>query len=141
VGSFILAQLAAWDTGWLVEAPTSVSRYEWDMRSTIQNLLLAYPAAAFYIWSPHPVALRIASWTACQAYDWRNPPIIHVYKAALQRVVAAAASKSPSTPPKYLDTSFITQPMWDYTWDWARSGVSVSDARAFYIAATLLDMF
>jgi hypothetical protein len=140
--SFILVQIAAWDTGWLPEAPTSVSLYERNMLKTIQNLQLAYPSAALYVWSPHPVPLGLSAWINCPAYDWRNPPIIDAYKAALQRVVAAAAaSASLSNLPKYLDTSFITQPMWDYTWDWAHSGVSVSDARALFIAATLLQVF
>jgi hypothetical protein len=51
------------------------------------------------------------------------------------------AYPSPSNPPKYLDTSFITQPMWDYTADFSHSSVVVSNARALFIAATSVNVF
>jgi hypothetical protein len=139
--SFILVQVAAWDAGWLPEAPTSVSLYERNMRKTIQNLQLAYPSAPLYVWSPHSNLMGLTSWEFCPRGDWRDAPLIDAYKAALQRAVVATAAVSPSNPPQYLDTSFITGPMWDYTWDAAHSSAAVSDARALFIAATLLNVF
>jgi hypothetical protein len=139
--SFILVQIAVWDAGWLEESPTSVSLYEQNMLKTIQNLQLTYPSAALYIWSPHSMSMALTSWQDCPLGDWRHAPLIDVYKAALQRVVAATASASPANPPKYLDTSFITRPMWEYTWDYSHSSAHISDARALFISATLLDVF
>jgi hypothetical protein len=46
-----------------------------------------------------------------------------------------------SNPAKYVDASFITMPLWDFTTEWSHSGDSVSEARALFIAATLLDVF
>jgi hypothetical protein len=139
--SFILVQIAAWDAAMIDEVPTGVSLYERDMLTTIQTLQLVFPSAALFVWSPHPMALGASIWEVCPNDDWRNPPLIDAYREALQRVVAAAATVSPSNPPKYLDTSFISEPLWDFTSDWSHSGASVSDARALFIAATLLDVF
>jgi hypothetical protein len=136
--SYVLIQIASWDAGWLNESPLGISLYEQNMLKTIQNFQLVFPSAALYVWSPHSTALGLANWI-CPQGDWRSPPLIDAYKTALQRVVAAAAS--PLNPTKYLDTSFITQPLWDYTCDWSHSAASVSDARALFIAATLLDVF
>jgi hypothetical protein len=105
------------------------------------KLTAGIPFCSIVRWSLHPTALTFVNWYLCPNQDLRNPAFIDVYNAALQRVVAAAASAAPSNPPKYLDTSFITRPMWDYTSDSSHSSTAVSDARALYFAATLLDVF
>jgi hypothetical protein len=124
--SFIVVQIAHWDGGMLTWAPAPVSLYEQNMLKTVQRL--------------HSCALGLINWV-CPHADWRNPPFTDAYKKALQRVVAVASSTSSSNPPKYVDASFITLPLWDFTTDWSHSGDSVSDTRVLFVAATLLEVF
>jgi hypothetical protein len=139
--SVIVTQNAHWDASNYGNYPTAVSRYERSMWKTVQNLQETFPAAQIFVWSPHSMALGTYLWFKCPNKDWRNPPLIDFYKAALQRVVAKTAAASPSNPPVYLDTTFMVKPMWDYALDWSHSSYKVGRVRTLYIAAMILDAF
>jgi hypothetical protein len=79
------------------------------------------------------------TWRLCPTEDWRNPALIDQYNGALQRVARVAASESGSSPPpEYLDTSFITRPMWDSPPDWYHFQNEVGRIQSIFIAATIL---
>jgi hypothetical protein len=137
--SVVVTQNAHWDASNYGNYPTAVSRYERSMWKTVQNLRKTFPAARIFVWSPHSMALGTYLYLQCPSKDWRNPPLIDFYKAALQRVVAKFAAESPANPPQYLDTTFIVKPMWDYALDWSHSSYKVGRVRTLFIAATILD--
>jgi hypothetical protein len=137
----VVTQNAHWDASNYGFFPTAVSFYERNMWKTMQNLRETFPAARIFVWSPHSMALGVYLYLQCPNKDWRNPPLIDFYKAALQRAVAKIAAESPSNPPQYLDTTFIVKPMWDYALDWSHSSFKVGRVRSLYIAAMILGAF
>jgi hypothetical protein len=139
--SVIITSNAHWDASNWGNPPVPVSRYERNMWKTLQNLQETFPAARIFVWSPHPCSFGPYLLMKCPSKDWRNAPYIAFYTAALQRVVAKMAAASPSKHPLYLDTTFITKPMWDYALDFAHTSSKVDSVRALYIAATILDVF
>jgi hypothetical protein len=62
------------------------------------------------------------------------------YNAALRRVVHAAASENSSSLSEfeYLDTSFLTVPMWDSPPDFGHFENEAGRIRSIFIAAKLL---
>jgi hypothetical protein len=139
--SVIVTQIAHWDASFHVVVPTAVTVYEHNMWRTVQNLQQTFPAARIFVWSPHSMALGTMIWDKCPHEDWRNPALIDFYQTALQRVVAKTAAASPSNPPVYLDTTFISKPMWDSAHDWSHLSGRVALAQTLFIAATILDVF
>jgi hypothetical protein len=78
-------------------------------------------------------------WRRCPAKDWRNAALVDQYNAAVLRVVDAASEGTLSLfPPEYLDTSFITKPMWDSPPDWCHFENEVGRIQSIFIAAKLL---
>jgi hypothetical protein len=139
--SVVVTQIAHWDASSRVVVPTPVAVYEHNMWRTVQNLQQTFPAARIFVWSPHSNSLGTMIWDKCPHEDWRNPALIDFYREALQRVVAKTAAASPSNPPVYLDTTFISKPMWDSAHDWRHFSGKVALAQTLFIAATILDVF
>jgi hypothetical protein len=162
--SFLVIQIAHWDASYFGGYPTGVSLYERNIFKTIfktcrwhfRILESLYGARIPWHWEhvsfcslptiPLPLLPLTVDmcapgiWLNCPHMDWRNPALIDFYKEALQRAVAAAAARS-SPPPVYLDTSFITAPMWDFALDYSHSDVRVTRARSLFIAESLLGAF
>jgi hypothetical protein len=139
--------IGAWDAGWPGGNPTPVVAYEDDMNNTMKNLQLTYPMARWYVWNIHYMPLGYRVWGHCPADEWRHPPFIDEYNAALQRIVTAwntknqhflVLSPSSSKPLQYLDTSFIVTPQWDSPEDWYHYKNNVGRTEALYIAAIIL---
>ncbi|CAJ1935048.1 unnamed protein product [Cylindrotheca closterium] len=90
----------------------------------------------------------------CLAGDWRTPTVMTAYSEIIreqvhnlnERILQEAA---PTTTDKkqyqkdpqiqFLDTRFITYPMWDSSYDWYHLSDQVAKVEAQYIAATILD--
>jgi len=66
--------------------------------------------------------------------DWRSPTVIEGYNYALKNIVA----NSNSTRVKFVDTNFITFPVWDMTYDFYHLGSKVAAVEALYIAFKVL---
>jgi hypothetical protein len=62
------------------------------------------------------------------------------YNAALRRVVSVAASDESLSSPEYLDSSFITKPMWDSPPDWGHFKNEAGRVQSVFIAAKVLDI-
>jgi hypothetical protein len=71
---------------------------------------------------------------ACQPKDWRSPTVIDSYNYILEKLVLDMNNSRV----RYLDTLFITKPVWDSAYDWCHLHHNVSLVEASYIAHALL---
>jgi len=70
----------------------------------------------------------------CQPTDWRSPTVIDSYNMILKKIV----SNVDNSRLDYLDTTFITKPLWDSSHDWNHLPHKVSSVEALFIAYVLL---
>jgi hypothetical protein len=70
----------------------------------------------------------------CPPIDWRSPTVIDSYNFILEKLVLNVNNSRVG----YLDTTFITKPVWDSSYDWCHLPHSVSLVEASYIAHVLL---
>lgn len=70
--------------------------------------------------------------THCPVWDFRSPPIVERYNALVKEVCE-------EMDVGFLDTEFITRPMWDSAEDWNHPNENVQIVEAQYIAG-LLDL-
>jgi hypothetical protein len=141
--------MGAWDAGWPENRPTTVSEYEADFLATVWAIQRAFPAAQVYIWNCHLFTLINYLYNPCPMNEWRTPVLIDSYNRALARVVNHLNHRAKehwgstsSLPPraKYLDTEFITRPMWDSPPDWIHFANEVGRVESLYIAAVVLEL-
>ena len=90
----------------------------------------------FFMRSIHhnPISDRIGSCQDGRPMDWRSPTVVEGYNAVLQILVDISNDSNI----EYLDTSFITYPVWDMTLDWCHHTTQVSKVEALYIAFKVL---
>jgi hypothetical protein len=79
-----------------------------------------------------------AIYASCPPRDFRNPALMDEYNLAMRRVVSSLSNRSP--PPLFLDSDFITKPMWDSPGDWYHFENEAGRIEAIYIAATVLEV-
>ena len=72
--------------------------------------------------------------SACPPTDWRSPVVIDSYNSILKDIVRDVNNSRVS----FLDTRFITNPVWDSAPDWCHLHSKVSTVEAFYIASQVL---
>ncbi len=70
----------------------------------------------------------------CPPTDWRSPTVIDSYNFIIEELV----SKLNNSRVSYLDTTFITKPLWDSSHDWCHLSRKVSSVESLYIAYVLL---
>ena len=66
--------------------------------------------------------------------DWRSPTVMDAYNYLVEKV----ASDSNDTRIHYIDTRFITDPLWDTAYDWNHVALRVSQVETLYIASEVL---
>mmetsp|Transcript_31203 Transcript_31203/g.67452 ORF Transcript_31203/g.67452 Transcript_31203/m.67452 type:complete len:531 (+) Transcript_31203:93-1685(+) len=70
----------------------------------------------------------------CGPGDWRSPTAIDAYNYIIEKVV----HESNHSRVHFVDTRFITDPLWDTAYDWNHIAPRVSQAEAAYIALKVL---
>ena len=70
----------------------------------------------------------------CPPTDWRSPTVIDSYNFIMEELVL----KLYNSRVGYLDTTFITKPLWDSSHDWCHLSPKVSSVESLYIAYALL---
>lgn len=73
----------------------------------------------------------------CPPKDWRSPTVMDGYTYLVRKMVADV-NKTDTI--QYIDTSFITTPLWDISRDWNHLPRLVSDVEARYVLAAALGM-
>jgi len=77
----------------------------------------------------------IGDWiSSCPPQDWRSTTVIDGYNFVLEKIVSG--SNHPRV--HLIDTRFITEPLWDATYDWCHLAPRVSQVEAIYIASKVL---
>lgn len=79
--------------------------------------------------SIHRVPIRQLS-AICPPKDWRSPTVMDGYSYLVRKAVADI---NRTDIIRYIDTSFITSPLWDMSHDWNHLPRMVSDIEAMYI--------
>ncbi|KAL3943191.1 MAG: hypothetical protein SGBAC_002720 [Bacillariaceae sp.] len=83
----------------------------------------------------------------CLAGDWRTPTVMTAYTEIIreqvnnlnQKIQNRTVEHQKDPQIKFLDTRFITYPMWDSSYDWYHLSDQVAEVEALYLAATILD--
>jgi hypothetical protein len=70
----------------------------------------------------------------CGPKDWRSPTVIDAYNHIIEKVVQDSNHRRV----QFLDTRFITNPLWDTAYDWNHVAPLVSQHEAAYIALRVL---
>lgn len=135
--------VAQWPGSLMQGAPYSFDRYSAEMRRIVRV------AASFaettddevkvYLRSAHHIPIGDAS-GACPMRDWRSPVVMDGYTQIIEKAVQEAKgdeSISGGEHVEFLDTRFITSPMWDNAFDWIHLPPQVSDVEALFIATVL----
>jgi hypothetical protein len=148
----VVVGIGTWDASFQSSLPTLLGKYKELMALTLNNMHVAYPVASIYVWNVHYHPISTILWGKCPASDWRHPPLIAQYNAALQHIVkqqvlttspvlgtSSTSVSSPPLPPlQYLNTSFILIPQWDSPPDWSHFENIVGSTEALYITAVIL---
>lgn len=115
--------------------PYSLKQWRDEMTSVVTNeeIFKIDGEIKLYLRSIHhnPIGDMIGK---CQPTDWRSPTVIDSYNFILENLVLDANNSRVD----YLDTTFITKPVWDTAYDWCHLPLKVSSVEALYIAYVLL---
>ena len=115
--------------------PYSLKQWRDEMTSVVTNeeIFKIDGKIKLYLRSIHhnPIGDMIGK---CQPTDWRSPTVIDSYNFILEKLVLDANNSRVD----YLDTTFITKPVWDTAYDWCHLPLKVSSVEALYIAYVLL---
>ena len=65
--------------------------------------------------------------------EWTSTTVIRSYNNILEKVVA----ENNDDLVEYIDTSFITFPLWDASWDWNNLPPEISIPEATYIVSRI----
>ncbi|KAL3942418.1 MAG: hypothetical protein SGBAC_003377 [Bacillariaceae sp.] len=137
-----------WPASHKSNPPYSFERYLSEMRRIAQLAQdTSEPSFQLYLRSMHhmPIGDRAS---ACPPTDWRTPAVANAYNYLLEQAVqeaGRATTKSSSSllassksKVHFLDTLFITHPMWDVAYDLYHLPRKVADLEALYIASIVL---
>ena len=84
--------------------------------------------------------MPIGDWVGkCKPRDWRSPTVIDSYNYILKKIVLDTKRLFKRSRVEYVDTTFITKPVWDTAYDWCHLAHRVSSVEASYIAHTILN--
>eukprot|EP00980_Cylindrotheca_fusiformis_P022405 scaffold9278_cov170-Cylindrotheca_fusiformis.AAC.6 len=122
---------------WPGSLHTSFKAYSVGFRRILQ-LAQKFEGARFYFRSIHlnPIGEDTGS---CRPRDWRTPPVMDGYSHVIAQAINASISSGKNeTFVRFVDTRFVTSPMWDSAVDWRHLPSYVSDVEALYLAAVLL---
>jgi hypothetical protein len=124
-----------WAAGWTGNFPYSFKQWRDEMTSVVTNeeIFKINGDIKLFLRSIHhnPIGDMIGK---CQPTDWRSPTVIDSYNYILEKLVLNVNNSRVG----YLDTTFITKPVWDSSYDWCHLPHSVSLVEASYIAHVLL---
>jgi hypothetical protein len=115
-----IVAVGQWAAGWPENYPTLVVDFRRQMQDAL-HLLSRNKSHKVFCRSLHynPLGDMI---TACPPTDWRNPTVMEAYNQVLREVC-----------PRYLDSGFITGPVWDAAPDWCHPGFRVSVPELHYL--------
>lgn len=138
--SFVIG-IGQWPASWVPDIPYSFLRYRDGMARIIRTVASANSEIhnttfRYFFRSMHylPIGDTVSS---CPPTDWRSPPVIDAYNYLVQNLILLPSNKNNTF---FLDTEFISNPMWDIAYDWCHLPRQVADVEALYIASvTLLD--
>ncbi|KAL3926659.1 MAG: hypothetical protein SGBAC_013386 [Bacillariaceae sp.] len=87
-----------------------------------------------------PISDRTGS---CPMSDWRSPVVMHGYNHLVKKAVQEIQQQNEvgNKIIRFLDTSFITSPMWDSAPDWGHFPLNVTDEEALFMASVVSDNF
>lgn len=81
----------------------------------------------------------------CPPGDWRTPTVMNAYSEIIREQVDKVCKQSKhhhhhhhAPQIQFLDTRFITFPMWDSSYDWYHLADQVAQVEALYFASTIL---
>jgi len=126
-----------WPASWAApgKVPYSLKRWRDEMTNVVTNeeIFKIDGEIKLFLRSIHhnPIGDLIG---ACPPTDWRSPTVIDNYNFIIEELVL----KLNSSRVVYLDTTFITKPLWDSSRDWCHLTPKVSSVESLYIAYALL---
>ncbi|CAJ1965349.1 unnamed protein product [Cylindrotheca closterium] len=126
-----------WPASHQTKPPYSFERYLAEMTRIAQLAEDSFGPFQVYLRSMHhmPIGDRAST---CPPIDWRSPAVGNGYNYLLEQAILAVNKSSPSPKVHFLDTLFITHPMWDVAYDLYHLPRKVSDLEAIYIASVVL---
>jgi hypothetical protein len=130
--------VAQWPASMMQRFPYLFDRYLKEMRRIVdvaRKVLPEEAGARVYMRSIHCNPIGDASGN-CPVTDWRSPTVMDSYSHLIKQAVAEVNDDKV----QYLDTTFVTSPMWDSASDWVHLPPQVSNVEALYMAATLFDV-
>mmetsp|Transcript_12708 Transcript_12708/g.30292 ORF Transcript_12708/g.30292 Transcript_12708/m.30292 type:complete len:553 (+) Transcript_12708:102-1760(+) len=139
-GIFVIG-IGQWPSSWAMGTPFLFEQYKSEMARIVNTVASMPPQIGnttfqVYFRSMHHMPVGDVTGT-CPPQDWRSPPVVESYNYLLKQAVQAVEPCT-ETNIAYLDTSFITQSMWDVAYDFCHLPRRVADIEAHYIAATTL---
>ena len=123
--------IGQWPAGWPGGAPMSFQEYEQSMHDGLAKFTTILDSRTkVHVRNVHenPLGKKISS---CPPTDWRNPEVVRVYNELLLEVCTRL--KLP-----FIDTTDITQPMWDTAPDWCHYKNEVGRIESIYILQFIL---
>lgn len=155
-----------WSASFQGGSPTLVDDYYREMRTVWQNFNIAaadrlsssqnvpVPHDSQHIAKPtvyarniHYNSLSYSIGGSCPPEDWRSPLVIDTYNHVIERTCKefqqghdANGTAPNSINVRYLDTTFLTDAVWDSNPDWAHHASGISELEVQYIVANVLGM-
>ncbi|KAL7519099.1 hypothetical protein ACHAWX_003896 [Stephanocyclus meneghinianus] len=146
-----VVQLGQWPASWVVpshtDGPYSFGKYRSIISKLVNNQEIYNIGRGdiklfFRSFHHNPLGYRIND-CAPRPLDWRSPTVVDAYDYLVKEIVEEFQNMSGSSPGlqgrvQYLDTKFITYPLWDAAEDWCHLNPEVQDVEALYIASRML---
>jgi hypothetical protein len=100
-----------------------------DVQATLPNIR----EAKIYMRSIHHIP--IGDWAgSCPMKEWRSRIVMDGHSHIIKKAVTEANNENI----EYLNTSYVTSPMWDNAPDWCHYPPQVSNVEALYMASKVL---
>lgn len=130
--------VAQWPGSMMQGYPYLFDQYLNEMRRIVDDATKVLPDEAdakVYMRSIHHIPIGDVT-GSCPITDWRSPIVMDGYSHLIEQAVTEANDDRV----QYLDTTFVTSPMWDSAFDWVHLPPQVSDVEALYMAAKIFHL-
>jgi hypothetical protein len=128
-GSLVVG-VVQWPASFDQNHPTKLGQYYQELKDMVLQLQQERPGMKLFFRSVHSMALY-ANQLVCPPGDWRTPTAMNGYSEVIQHVCREMNIT-------FLDTTFLTAPVWDAAPDWCHLDDRTSNAEVLFLTGSAL---